>query len=123
MRKVAARKPAVAREAGRVRVDHHLEEPEDSAGDGAIPWLRTDGVNTNGAAAKVTKKQPLSKNMKFAVAPLVLTPFVPFRIPWESFRADALTLIRGRRMALKNPAPNLSFWAKPQEFLHRSHNE
>ena len=38
-------------------------------------WSRTNGVNTNGAAAKV----PLSKNNNFAVTPLVLTPFVPFR--------------------------------------------
>ena len=28
-----------------------------------------------------TQKVPLSKNMKFAVTPLVLTPFVPFRSP------------------------------------------
>ena len=66
-------------------------------------WLRTNGVDTNGAAAEVmhfdrlgkkvrpgtfgkikqvsgsTRKVPLSKNMNFAVTPLVLTPFVPFR--------------------------------------------
>ena len=70
-------------------------------------WLRTNGVNTNGAAAKVMnfdrlhigekgtpchfsegknrltgvpKKSLCQKNMKFAVTPLVLTPFVPFPI-------------------------------------------
>ena len=66
-------------------------------------WLLTNVVNTNGAAAKVmnfdrlgkkvrpgtlgiskkvdgsTQKVPLSKNMTFAVTPLVLTPFVSFR--------------------------------------------
>ena len=61
-------------------------------------WLRTNGVNTNGATAKVTNfdglgkevrpgtfgnikvgypKSPV-KQLKFAVTPLVLTPFVPF---------------------------------------------
>ena len=65
--------------------------------------LRTSGVNTNGAAASVMNldrlgkkvhqawhfwedrsrltgehKNPLSKNMKFAVNPLVLTPCCPF---------------------------------------------
>ena len=29
------------------------------------------------------QKVPLSKNIKIAVAPLVLTPFVPFRAPRE----------------------------------------
>ena len=69
---------------------------------GRAIWLRTNGVNTNGAAAKAFNfdrsgkkirpgtpgniktgsreypKSPLSKNIKIAVAPL-LTPFVPFR--------------------------------------------
>ena len=69
-----------------------------------IIWLRTSGVNTNGAAAKVMTfdrfgekgtpwhfwegssrltgvptKLPLSTSMTFGVTPLVLTPFVPFR--------------------------------------------
>ena len=67
-------------------------------------WLPTNGVSTNGAAAEVMdfdrlgkkvrpgtfgrinkgligvpQKVPLPKNMEFAVTPLVLTPFVPFR--------------------------------------------
>ena len=70
----------------------------------SISWLRTNGVNTNGATAKVmhfdrlgetctpwhfwednmsvngsTRKVPLSKHMRFAVTPSVPTPFVPFR--------------------------------------------
>ena len=68
-----------------------------------VSRLRKNGVNTNGATAKVTffdrsgkryavallgrykyvngstQQVPLSKNMKFAVTPLVLTPFVTFR--------------------------------------------
>ena len=69
-----------------------------------VPWLRTHGVNTNRAAAKVINFDRLGKkvcpgsagkinmkfaegvpicqtNMIFAVTPLVLTPFVPFRAP------------------------------------------
>ena len=62
-------------------------------------WLRTNGVIINGVAAKVMifdrlgkkvckidrfcqigiQQVPLSKNIKSAVTPLVLTPFVPFR--------------------------------------------
>ena len=67
-----------------------------------VSWLRTNGVNTNGAAAKVMnfvrlgkqirpvtfwedksrltgvpKKSLRRKNMKFAAAPLVLNPIVP----------------------------------------------
>ena len=66
-------------------------------------WLRTSGINTNWAAAKVidfdrlekkyalawedkrrltgviTQKRHLSESIKSAVTPLVLTPFVPFR--------------------------------------------
>ena len=60
--------------------------------------LRTNGVDTNGVAAKVMKfdrlgkryakitdfdrlvpKLSLCQNIQFAVTPLVLTPFVPFR--------------------------------------------
>ena len=61
-----------------------------------MPWLRTNGVNSNWVAAKVinfgglgdnwqilTEWYPTStsveKNINFAVTPLVLTPFVPFR--------------------------------------------
>ena len=71
--------------------------PADPSVLGGEPWLRTNGVNTNGAAAKeliladwVKKVRPgtsgkikvrLTKNMRFAVTPLVLTPFVPFREP------------------------------------------
>ena len=57
-----------------------VEEADDNVG----LLLRTNGVNTNGAAAKVikfdgsTQKVPVN-NMKVAVTPLVLTPFVPFR--------------------------------------------
>ena len=70
---------------------------------GVYDWLRTNGVNTDGAAAIVTNfdrlgrkvrsgtsgeirvgepkcPKSLSKNMRFAVTPLVPTPFVPFRI-------------------------------------------
>ena len=67
------------------------------------PWLRTNGINTNGAAAEVMNfdrlgkkvrpvtfgkikagsreypKSPSIKNMEFAVTPLVLTPFAHFR--------------------------------------------
>ena len=70
-----------------------------------MSWLRTNGVNANGAAAKVMNsdwlgknvrhgtfgkikvgerecpKSPSVENLKFAVTPLVLTPFVPFRKP------------------------------------------
>ena len=57
-------------------------------------WLRTNEVNTNGAAAKVMnfaglenryilafeyQKTSLSTNIKFTLTPLVPTPFVPFR--------------------------------------------
>ena len=68
-------------------------------------WLRTSGVNTNGAAkvrdfdrlgekvrpgtfvetknrlTGVPPKVPLSNSMKLAVTPLMLTPFVPSRFP------------------------------------------
>ena len=71
---------------------------------GFTPWLRTNGINTNGVAAKITmfyrlgknvrdnyiwtdvdrlvpNKSLCQKNMNLAVTPLVLTPFVPFRTP------------------------------------------
>ena len=78
------------------------------AAEEVTPWLRTNGVSTNGAAAEVTsfdrlgekgtpchvweeqwvsgstQKVPLSKHMKLAVIPLVLTPFVPFRMSTHS---------------------------------------
>ena len=75
------------------RVGRHVE--------GADPWLRTNGDNTNGAATKVInvgrlgekvhpgtfgkypKGPSANKNMKFAVTPLALTPFVPCREPGE----------------------------------------
>ena len=40
---------------------------------GCLPRLRTNGVNTSGAAAEVH----LSTNMTIAVTPLVLNPFCP----------------------------------------------
>ena len=78
-----------------------------------VPRSRTDGVDSNGAAAKVRnsdfdrlgkKVHPgtlgedksrstgvpkkflcqMSKHMQFAVTPLVLTPFVPFQVPLEA---------------------------------------
>ena len=69
-------------------------------------WLRTNGVSTDRAAAKVRSsdrlgkkvhpgtfgrikvgergypKSPSVQNIKFEVTPLVLIPFVPFRRPW-----------------------------------------
>ena len=76
-------------------------------------WLHTNGVNTHGAAAEVMNfarlwekvrpgtfgkiksrlegvpKSPLSKNVRFAVTPLVLTPRVPFRTLRRSCRGRA----------------------------------
>ena len=82
-----------------------------SAGPG-WPGLRTNGVDTNGAAAKVitfdrlgkkyTHKVPLSKIVKFAVASLVLTPFVPFRWPLP-IRASCSRGRRGRLAELPSP--------------------
>ena len=73
------------------------------------PWLRTNGVNTNGAAAKVMNFGTLGEKVhpgtfgktqvglsgvpkkslcqtKSAATPLVLTPFVPFQEPSSSLR-------------------------------------
>ena len=47
------------------------------------PWhVREDKRRLTGVPQKI----PLSKNMKSAVTPLVLTPFVPFRQSWETGR-------------------------------------
>ena len=85
-------------------MDAHAEANRQAAERERVPCLRTDGVNTNGGRCKSnefrliggkrcalallgrqkqvngsTQKVPLSKNIKLAVTPLVLSPFVPFR--------------------------------------------
>ena len=90
-------------------------------------WLRTNGVNTNVAAAKVmifdrlgekvrpgtfgkikgVPKKSQSKNMRFAVTPLVLTPAVPFR---RKTACDNLTYEGGFRTCGERPLRNLGNW-------------
>ena len=64
-------------------------------------WLRTNGVNTDGAAAKATnfdlrpgtfgKSPSVKKHINCALTPLVPTPFVPFRkVRWLRAMTAAL---------------------------------
>ena len=57
-----------------------------------ITWLRTNGVNTNGTAAKVMSFAKLS----------VLTPFVPFRAPHDADGGglEEAHVLRGGRVLL-----------------------
>ena len=61
----------------------------------------------------VPKKYP-SKNMEFAVTPLVLTPFVPFRAAQESYgRSEMIWVLWG----VGQPGGNL--WSSPAPTVHR----